>query len=62
LEKERENNLTPYKEVITMIDDYILQIEDLKKYIEDEVLETYSRIPKTIKKISKADLNKSNGE
>ncbi|HEX3014277.1 MAG TPA: hypothetical protein VHO92_08405, partial [Methanobacterium sp.] len=41
LEKERENNLTPYKEVITMIDDYILQIEDLKKYIEDEVLETY---------------------
>ncbi len=62
LEKERENNLTPYKEVITMIDDYILQIEDLKKYIEDEVLETYSRIPKTVKKISKADLNKSNGE
>jgi hypothetical protein len=59
LEKERESNLTPYKEVIDMIDDYILQIEDLKKYIEDEVLETYSRIPKTIKKISKADLNKS---
>ncbi|MCZ3364450.1 MULTISPECIES: hypothetical protein [Methanobacterium] len=58
LEKERENNLTPYKEVIDMIDDYILQIEDLKKYIEDEVLETYSRIPKTIRKISKADLNK----
>ena len=41
-----------------MIDDYILQIEDLKKYIEDEVLETYSRIPKTVRKISKADLNK----
>lgn len=59
LEKERENNLTPYKEVIDMIDDYILQIEDLKKYIEDEVLETYSRIPKVVKKISKADLNKS---
>ncbi len=58
LEKERENNLTPYKEVIDMIDDYILQIEDLKKYIEDEVLETYSRIPKTVRKISKADLNK----
>ncbi|MEN6291773.1 MAG: hypothetical protein ABFC34_00230 [Methanobacterium sp.] len=58
LEKERENNLNPYKEVIDMIDDYILQIEDLKKYIEDEVLETYSRIPKTIRKISKADLNK----
>ena len=58
LEKERENNLTPYKEVIDMIDDYILQIEDIKKYIEDEVLETYSRIPKTIRKISKADLNK----
>ncbi len=58
IEKERENNLMPYKEVVDMIDDYILQIEDLKKYIEDEVLETYSRIPKTVKKISKADLNK----
>ena len=58
LETERENNLMPYKEVINLIDDYILQIEDLRKYIEDEVLETYSRIPKTVKKISKADLNK----
>ncbi|MGB9978148.1 hypothetical protein [Methanobacterium sp.] len=58
LEKEREKNLTPYKEVIDLIDDYIIQIEDLKKYIEDEVLETYSRIPKVVKKISKADLNK----
>lgn len=58
LEKERENNLTPYKEIIDMIDDYILQIEDLRKYIEDEVLETYSRIPKSYKKISKADLKK----
>ena len=62
IEKERENNLTPYKEVIAMADDYIIQIEDLKKYIEDEVLETYSRIPKTIRKISKADLNKSKEE
>ena len=58
LEKERENNLIPYKEIIDMIDDYILQIEDLRKYIEDEVLETYSRIPKSYKKISKADLKK----
>ena len=58
LEKERENNLVPYKEVIDVINDYIIQLEDLKKYIEDEVLETYSRIPKTIRKISKADLNK----
>lgn len=58
LEKERENNLTPYKEVIDVINEYITQLEDLKKYIEDEVLETYSRIPKTIRKISKADLNK----
>ena len=58
LEKERENNLNPYKEVIDLIDDYILQIEDLKKYIESDVLETYSRIPKTVRKISKADLNK----
>ena len=58
--EERENILLPYKEVIDMIDDYIIQIDDLRKYIENEVLETYSRIPTTYKKISKADkVNKS---
>lgn len=49
---ERENNLVPYKEIIEMIDDYILQIEDFRKYIENEVLESYSQIPK-YKKVSK---------
>lgn len=58
---ERENNLVPYKEIIDMIDDYILQIEDLRKYIENEVLETYSQIPK-YKKVSKMNKNKSNEE
>jgi len=62
LETAREDNLTPYKEIIDMANDYILQIEDLQKYIEDEVLETYSRIPKSYKKISKADLNKDNND
>ena len=51
---ERENSLKPYKEITDIINDYILQIEDLRKYIENEVLETYSRIPK-YKKVSKAD-------
>jgi|GEM_PF-3394247 len=59
--EERENSLVPYKEIIDMIDDYILQIEDLKKYIENEVLETHSRIP-TYKKVSKEDKNKFNEE
>ena len=59
---ERDNNLKPYKEIADMIDDYIIQIEDLQKYIKDEVLETYSRIPKSYKKISKADLKKDKGE
>ncbi len=53
--EERENSLIPYKEIIDIIEDYILQIEDLMKYIENEVLETYSRIPTTYKKVSKAD-------
>ena len=62
LVNERESSLVPYKEVIDMINNYIAQIEDLEKYIENEVLETYSRIPKNYKKISKADLNKVNEE
>ena len=59
---ERENNLVPYNEIIDIIDDYIMQIDDLKKYIEKEVLETYSRIPKTYKKISKKNKNETNEE
>ena len=39
---EREQNLIPYKEIIELVDDYIKQIEDLEKYIENEALETYS--------------------
>lgn len=60
--EERENSLIPYKEVIDIIDDYIIQINDLKKYIENEVLETYSRIPTTYKKISKKNKNKNDEE
>ncbi len=60
--EERENNLLPYKEIIDIIDDYIGQIDGLRKYIENEVLETYSRIPATYKKVSKVRKNKNNEE
>ncbi len=39
---ERKRALIPYEEIIALIDDYIEQIEDLKKYIEREALETYT--------------------
>jgi hypothetical protein len=42
---EREKCLIPYKEITEMVDDYIRQIEDLEKYIQNEALETYS-LPK----------------
>lgn len=58
---ERESRLVPYEEIIVMINDYLDQLEDLRKYIENEVLETYSQIPK-YKKVSKADKNKVNNE
>ena len=48
---ERESALAPYEEIIIIIDDYIKQIEDLGKYIKNEVLETYSQIPR--KKVTK---------
>jgi hypothetical protein len=48
---EREKSLVPYKEIIEMIDDYVSQIEDLEKYIQNEALESYS-LPK-YKKVSK---------
>lgn len=54
---ERENALVPYKEIIDMINDYINQIDDFRKYIEKEALETYSQIPE-YKKVTKADKNK----
>ncbi|MBI5681367.1 MAG: hypothetical protein HZC47_10775 [Methanobacterium sp.] len=39
---ERARQLRPYEEIIEIIDDYILQVEDLRKYIKREALETYS--------------------
>jgi hypothetical protein len=45
---EREKSLIPYKEITEMVDDYIRQIEDLEKYIQNEALETYS-LPKYTK-------------
>lgn len=45
---ERERNLVPYQEIIEMVDDYIEQIEDLEKYIQNEALESYS-LPKYTK-------------
>lgn len=45
---EREKSLIPYKEITEMVDDYIRQIEDLEKYIQNEALKTYS-LPKYTK-------------
>lgn len=39
---EREKALEPYKEIVDYIEDYILQIEELRKYIKNETLETYA--------------------
>lgn len=50
---EREKSLVPYNDVIEMIDDYIKEIEDLEKYIQNEALETYS--PPKYTKVSKED-------
>lgn len=45
---ERAQQLRPYEEIIEMIDDYILQVEDLRKYIKREALDTHS-LPKYTK-------------
>ncbi|MGF7118357.1 hypothetical protein [Methanobacterium oryzae] len=51
---ERKRSLMPYEEIITLIDDYIEQIEDLRKYIEREALETYAiSEPSKVTKVSK---------
>lgn len=51
---ERKRALMPYEEIITLIDDYIKQIEDLRKYIEREALETYAiPEPSKVNKVSK---------
>jgi len=50
---EREKSLVPYNDVIEMIDDYVKEIEDLEKYIQNEALDTYS-LPKYTK-VSKED-------
>lgn len=51
----RKRALIPYEEIITLIDDYVEQIEDLRKYIEREALETFampeaSKVTKVSKK------------
>lgn len=38
---QREKNLTPYNEIIEMVDDYIKQIDELEKFIKNKAL-TYS--------------------
>jgi len=50
---EREKSLIPYKDIIEMIDNYVKEIEDLEKYIQNEALETYSLPNYT--KVSKED-------
>lgn len=45
---ERKKSLIPYKEITEMVDDYLKQIEDLEKYIQNEALEIYS-LPKYTK-------------
>ncbi len=50
---ERKKSLIPYKEITEMVDDYLKQIEDLEKYIQNEALETYS-LPKYTK-VSKGE-------
>jgi len=50
---EREKSLIPYTEIIEMIDNYVKEIEDLEKYIQNEALETYSLPNYT--KVSKED-------
>ena len=40
---EREKALKPYKELIEIIEEYVLQIDDLRKYIQKEFLETFAR-------------------
>lgn len=48
---EREKALEPYKEITEYIDDYIEQIKELRKYIENESLETYA--PSEYTKVTK---------
>lgn len=48
---ERKYKLAPYEELLVLIDDYIKQIEDLRKYIEREALDTFT-LPK-YSKVSK---------
>jgi len=48
---ERAKALKPYEEVIEIIEDYILQIDDLRKYIQRESLETYA--PSEYTKVTK---------
>jgi hypothetical protein len=50
---ERAQQLQPYEEVIEMIDEYILQIEDLRKIIKRESLDTHS--PSEYTKVKKED-------
>ncbi len=48
---ERNKALKPYKDIIEIIDDYILEIDDLRKYIQRESLETYA--PSEYTKVTK---------
>ena len=50
---EKEKNLAPYEDIVTMIDNYVEQIEDLEKYIKSEALDDYS-LPK-YRKVTKGE-------
>lgn len=55
---ERKRALMPYEEIIVLIDEYLEQIEDLRKYIEREALETYTLSePSKLTEISKNENN-----
>jgi hypothetical protein len=55
---ERKRALMPYEEIIVLIDEYIGQIEDLRKYIEREALETYTiSEPSKLTEVSKNENN-----
>lgn len=48
---ERDKALKPYNDILEIIDNYILQIDDLRKYIHREALDNYA--PSEYTKVTK---------